>query len=74
MTGPGTWPAGIDACLHVIRLKHGAAVANEIARHMVVAPHRDGGQARFVPVLVDDATNGPDLAPLRDWALGHEDF
>jgi AraC family transcriptional regulator, transcriptional activator FtrA len=30
--------AGIDACLHVIRL-HGAAVANEIARPMVVAPH-----------------------------------
>jgi transcriptional regulator GlxA family with amidase domain len=70
ITSAGT-AAGIDACLHVIRLEHGAAVANEVARHMVVAPHRDGGQAQFVPVLVDEAADGPDLAALRDWALGH---
>jgi transcriptional regulator GlxA family with amidase domain len=70
ITSAGT-AAGIDACLHVIRLEHGAAVANEIARHMVVAPHRDGGQAQFVPVLVDDTTDGPDLATLHDWAVGH---
>jgi transcriptional regulator GlxA family with amidase domain len=70
ITSAGT-AAGIDACLHVIRLEHGAAVANEIARHMVVAPHRDGGQAQFVPMLVDNAAGGPDLAMLRDWALGH---
>jgi transcriptional regulator GlxA family with amidase domain len=70
ITSAGT-AAGIDACLHVIRLEHGAAVANEIARHMVVAPHRDGGQAQFVPVLVDEAADGPDLAALRDWASAH---
>jgi transcriptional regulator GlxA family with amidase domain len=70
ITSAGT-AAGIDACLHVIRLEHGAAVANEIARHMVVAPHRDGGQAQFVPVLVDDTADGPDLASLRDWTLKH---
>jgi transcriptional regulator GlxA family with amidase domain len=68
ITSAGT-AAGIDACLHVIRVEHGAAVANEVARHMVVAPHRDGGQAQFVPVLVDDTADGPDLAALRDWAL-----
>jgi transcriptional regulator GlxA family with amidase domain len=68
ITSAGT-AAGIDACLHVIRLEHGAAVANQVARHMVVAPHRDGGQAQFVPVLVDDRADGPDLAALRDWAL-----
>ena len=68
ITSAGT-AAGIDACLHVIRLEHGAAVANEVARHMVVAPHRDGGQAQFVPVLVDGRADGPDLAALRDWAL-----
>ena len=69
ITSAGT-AAGIDACLHVVRLEHGAAVANQVARRMVVAPHRDGGQAQFVPVLVDDATDGPDLAVLRDWTLG----
>jgi transcriptional regulator GlxA family with amidase domain len=70
ITSAGT-AAGIDACLHVIRLEHGAAVANEVARHMVVAPHRDGGQSQFVPVLVDDSTDGPDLATLRVWVLAH---
>ncbi len=57
ITSAGT-AAGIDACLHVVRLEHGAAVANELARRMVVAPHRDGGQAQFVPVLVDAADGG----------------
>jgi transcriptional regulator GlxA family with amidase domain len=70
ITSAGT-AAGIDACLHVIRLEHGAAVANEVARHMVVAPHRDGGQAQFVPSLVNDSDDGPDLATLRVWALEH---
>jgi transcriptional regulator GlxA family with amidase domain len=70
ITSAGT-AAGIDACLHVVRLEHGAAVANEIARQMVVAPHRDGGQAQFVPVPVDSADSQADLGALRDWVLGH---
>jgi transcriptional regulator GlxA family with amidase domain len=65
VTSAGT-AAGIDACLHVLRLEHGAAVANSVARHMVVAPHRDGGQSQFVPVPVDE---GADLTILHDWAL-----
>jgi transcriptional regulator GlxA family with amidase domain len=68
ITSAGT-AAGIDACLHVVRVEHGAAVANEVARAMVVAPHRDGGQAQFVPVPVDSADRQADLALLRDWAL-----
>jgi transcriptional regulator GlxA family with amidase domain len=39
--------AGIDLSLHVIRRDHGAACADRVARHMVAAPHRDGGQAQF---------------------------
>jgi transcriptional regulator GlxA family with amidase domain len=70
ITGAGT-AAGIDACLHVVRLEHGAAVANAIARRMVVAPHRDGGQAQFVPVPVGAADSQPDLGALHDWVLGH---
>jgi transcriptional regulator GlxA family with amidase domain len=65
ITSAGT-AAGIDACLHIVRLEHGAAVANEVARRMVVAPHRDGGQAQFIRVPVDE---GADLAFLNDWAL-----
>src|SRR5215469_7514336 len=70
ITSAGT-AAGIDACLHVVRLEHGAAVANEVARRMVVAPHRDGGQAQFVPVPVGSAADSADLAVLHDWVHGH---
>ena len=46
-TSAGT-AAGIDLCLHLVRSDWGAEVANIVARRMVVAPHRDGGQAQFV--------------------------
>lgn len=41
--------AGIDACLHMVRQFCGADIANTIARTMVTQPHRDGGQAQFIP-------------------------
>ena len=44
--------AGIDLCLHLVRRDHGAEVANAVARRIVVAPHRDGGQAQFVEAPV----------------------
>ncbi|MCC3772594.1 GlxA family transcriptional regulator, partial [Streptomyces sp. UNOC14_S4] len=40
--------AGIDLCLHLVRKDLGAAVANDIAREIVAAPHRDGGQAQYI--------------------------
>lgn len=40
--------AGIDLCLHLIRRDYGAAAANSVARRLVAAPHRDGGQAQFI--------------------------
>jgi transcriptional regulator GlxA family with amidase domain len=70
ITSAGT-AAGIDACLHVVRLEHGAATANELARRLVVAPHREGGQTQFVPAAVDAADGGSELAAVQDWALGH---
>lgn len=64
--------AGIDLCLHLVRTDHGAAVANAVARHMVVPPWRDGGQAQFierhVPRSADEST-----AAARAWALAHLD-
>ncbi|HUZ53390.1 MAG TPA: helix-turn-helix domain-containing protein [Streptosporangiaceae bacterium] len=70
ITSAGT-AAGIDACLHLLRLEHGAAVANAVARHMVVPPHRDGGQAQYVPVLVNEAGDPANLAALHAWTLEH---
>jgi transcriptional regulator GlxA family with amidase domain len=40
--------AGIDLCLHLVRKDFGTEAANRIARRMVVAPHREGGQAQFM--------------------------
>jgi AraC family transcriptional regulator, transcriptional activator FtrA len=47
MTSAGL-SAGIDLCLHVIRKDCGAAVGERVARYMVAAPHREGGQAQFI--------------------------
>jgi transcriptional regulator GlxA family with amidase domain len=64
--------AGVDLCLHLVRRDHGAAVANEVARATVVAPHREGGQAQFirqpVPAVAETST-----AAVREWALAHLD-
>ena len=41
--------AGLDLCLHVVRRDFGTAAANMVACRLVVPPHRDGGQAQFIP-------------------------
>jgi transcriptional regulator GlxA family with amidase domain len=60
--------AGLDLCLHVVRLDYGSEVANILARRLVISPHRPGGQAQYVemplPRHEDDS-----LAPLLHWAL-----
>jgi transcriptional regulator GlxA family with amidase domain len=59
---------GIDLCLHIVRTDVGATAANQIARRLVAPPHRDGGQAQYVPALVS-ATGDTSLAGTRAWAL-----
>lgn len=62
--------AGIDLCLHLVRVDHGAAVANAIARRIVVAPHRAGGQAQYVEApLRDERAADGSLEPTRAWLL-----
>ncbi len=39
--------AGIDLCLHMVHLDYGASAAIDVARRMVVAVHRTGGQAQY---------------------------
>jgi len=58
--------AGIDLCLHIVRHDHGAEAANAIARTMVVAAHREGGQAQFVDRPLPSAA-GDGLAATRAW-------
>lgn len=67
ITSAGT-AAGLDACLHLLRQELGAEVTNTIARRMVVAPQRDGGQAQFVARPIA-ATTSLSLAPVTEWML-----
>ncbi|QKW07569.1 helix-turn-helix domain-containing protein [Streptomyces sp. NA04227] len=65
-TSAGT-AAGIDLCLHLARSDHGAAYAAHIARHMVMPPHREGGQLQYRTADFTDR-HEQSLAPLLDWA------
>jgi transcriptional regulator GlxA family with amidase domain len=65
MTSAGL-SAGIDLSLHVIRKDCGVAAGERVARHMVAAPHREGGQAQFFKLSSPDV--GGSLESTRRWA------
>ncbi len=58
--------AGIDLALHVVRRDFGAAAGERVARRMVAAPHREGGQAQFIKR--PPAQESGSLEPTRRWA------
>lgn len=60
--------AAMDLCLHLVRRDHGSAVANVVARRLVVPPHRAGGQAQFVSTPVPAQDDHP-LAELLPWVM-----
>jgi len=68
MTSAGL-SAGIDLCLHVIREDCGAAVGERVARHMVAAPHREGGQAQFIEPRQGVVASVGSLEETRRWAV-----
>lgn len=59
--------AGIDLCLYMVGQDYGASASAEVARRMVVAMHRPGGQAQYAqhPLPADDGGLGPTLS----WAV-----
>lgn len=68
-TSAGT-AAAIDLCLELVRRDRGAAVVNELARRLVVPPHRAADQAQFVSARVP-VDPGAGLGPVLEWARGH---
>jgi len=56
--------AGLDLCLHLIRLDHGPSIANAVARRFVLPTHREGGQAQFIERSIHEPHNT--LSPLLD--------
>lgn len=59
--------AGIDLCLHLARVDHGAAYAGLLARHMVMPPHREGGQAQYAPTPPVPRVTTESLAAVQYW-------
>lgn len=72
LTSAGT-AAGIDCCLHLLRRQHGADVAQRVARTLVVAPHRQGGQAQYIEQPLPDSPQDERLADVLTWVLAHLD-
>lgn len=72
LTSAGT-AAGIDCCLHLVRREHGAEVANRIARRLVVAPHRQGGQTQYIEQPLPADPGDDRLRAVLAWALAHLD-
>lgn len=60
--------AGMDLCLHIVRRDLGVSAANEIARGLVTAPYRSGGQAQYLPTN-SSIPRGETLAATREWVM-----
>jgi transcriptional regulator GlxA family with amidase domain len=69
LTSAGT-ASGLDACLHFVRARLGAEAANKVARSLVIAPHREGGQAQYIERPVPPRSSEDPIARLLEWALG----
>ena len=66
MTSAGT-ASSIDACLHLVRRYLGSAVATRVARSLVVAPHRDGGQAQYIERPLSRPAEETAISVVQEW-------
>lgn len=56
--------------LHLLRRDYGARIANLVAQRLVIPPHREGGQAQYLPrPMPSDERNR--LSKLLDWVRTH---
>lgn len=69
----GGGAAGMDLGLHLLRAQYGAAVANRLARYMVVPPHRSGDQAQYVETPLPVLDEADPVSGALAWALGRLD-
>ncbi|MBU1306638.1 MAG: helix-turn-helix domain-containing protein [Alphaproteobacteria bacterium] len=70
ITSAGT-VAAIDCCLHLLRQRRGADVANRVARLLVTPPHRQGGQAQYIEQPVPQLPSESRLPEVLAWARQH---
>ncbi|NIF24383.1 GlxA family transcriptional regulator [Candidatus Pantoea multigeneris] len=70
ITSAGT-AASIDCCLHLVRRSWGMEIANQVARMLVIPPHRQGGQAQYVEQPVITRPDGDRFMAALHWAAEH---
>ncbi len=63
--------AGIDLCLHVVRKDYGTEIATQLARQLVVAPQRDGGQAQYIDAPMPELDTSSLFADTVSWLQEH---
>jgi len=63
--------AGIDLCLHVVRRDYGMEAANQVARRLVIPPHRDGSQTQQLSRPVAQLRESQRLGQLFDYLHQH---
>jgi transcriptional regulator GlxA family with amidase domain len=69
ITGAGR-AAGLDACLYIVGLDHGAEAAAKLARQLVFPGARPGGQGPYFDGDLPEAQAGP-TGKVMTWALEH---
>jgi AraC family transcriptional regulator, transcriptional activator FtrA len=73
LTAAGSASA-LDLALHIVAVDHGAEVAAAVARRLVFAAHRPGGQRQFIETPLPARGVGDDpLARALEWAGEHLD-
>ena len=70
VTSAGT-AAGLDCCLYLVRQYYGSAIANKVARRLVIPPYREGGQAQFIEQPVPASTRDTRMNQLLDHLRAH---
>ena len=63
--------AGLDCCLHLLRRICGADTANKVARKLLIAPHRDGGQAQFIERPLPVSNSDGRFSQVLEWVTQH---
>jgi transcriptional regulator GlxA family with amidase domain len=63
--------AGIDLALALVAEDHGAAVAQAVAKRLLVIAQRQGGQSQFSPFLMAPVGADSPLARVQQYVLEH---
>ncbi len=72
MTSAGT-ASSLDCCLHLVRTQYGVEAAEARARDLVIAPHRSGSQAQYIPVPVPPDPGDDVIEKAMVWARARLD-